>query len=156
MLDGDWKILAVIWHTPISIGDQIFSITKKKACHMFMETFHYKEGCLKKNICRKIDDWKLLIATGLKIFNRKIDDRNLFSITICNEGCPSVNNYFLWHPNRFDEHDKTCQIDANLTPNTKWSGHVNFDNLDLNLNSCPLTYQYVLHIISKIFVNMYF
>jgi len=97
-----------------------------------------------------------LIATGLKIFNhRKINDRNLFLITIC-KGCLSVNNYFLWRPNKFDEHDKTCQTNANMMPNTKWLGHVNFDDLDLNLNSCRLTYQYVLHIIFLKIVNMYF
>jgi hypothetical protein len=49
VLDGDRKILVVIWHTIVSIGDQFFSITPKKGMsYVFMETFRYKEGCLKK------------------------------------------------------------------------------------------------------------
>jgi hypothetical protein len=82
----------------------------------------------KKIGCRKVDDQKLLVVTRLKIFNHhKIDDRNPFSITICNEGCPSVNNFFYVCLNRLNKHIK---IDIDMTPNIKWSCHVNFDNLD--------------------------
>jgi hypothetical protein len=50
-------------------------------------------------------------------------------------------------PNKVNEHDKHVKTNAKMTPNIKWSCHVNFDNLDLNFNSCRQTYQYVLHII---------
>jgi hypothetical protein len=69
---------------------------KKRHVICLWKPFIIKRGVWKNLSCCKVDDRKLLVATRLKIFNcRQISDQNPFSITIYNEGCLSVNIFFL-------------------------------------------------------------
>ncbi len=74
MLDGDGKISTVIWHTPVSIGDQIFLIAKKKGM-----SYVYGNPSLQRRVFEKKlvvvrltienywlpQDWKFSIITRL-------------------------------------------------------------------------------------------
>jgi hypothetical protein len=51
-------------------------------------------------------------------------NQNPFSITNCNKGNPNINNFFPAY-----EHDGRIKMDVDVTPDTKWLHHVDFDNL---------------------------
>ncbi len=61
-----------------------------------------------------------------KVFNHyRIGDRNPFSIANHNGSNPSVTKDFL----AFASINESVKLDINMTPNTKWVCHVNFNNL---------------------------
>lgn len=97
-------------HPTIHWWPNFFDHQEKRHVICLWKPFITKRGVWKQFGCCKVDDQKLLVAVGLKFFNRrKIGDRNPFSIAICNEGCMNVNKKNLCPSLQIQRLWQTCQ-----------------------------------------------